>query len=209
MIAEAIFRWQVLTRGEPFLARYSARQSDVLAELAGRRVAIVGNARSLGGGTLGASIDDHDLVIRMHRAPMPSARSHGSGTDWLALGVPVERDVITDRNPARLLWMARKRKRLSRRIVTARGFYRHPTADWRALQAELGAPPSTGILLIDLVARSGAASIDLFGFDFFASLSLTGRRTAEQVPHDFAAERRWVTELMAVDGRVVLQKPSD
>ena len=209
MIAEAFFRWQVLTRGEPYLARFSAHQSELLAELAGRRVAIVGNARSLGDGTLGAAIDDHDLVIRMHRAPLPSPQSHGSRTDWLALGVPVEQEVILDRAPKRLLWMARKRKRLSRRIATAPGFYRHPPADWRALAAELGAPPSTGIMLIDLVSRSGAEAIDLFGFDFFASLSMTGRRTADQVPHDFDAERRWVEALMARDGRVVLHRPSD
>ncbi|MEJ6707606.1 MAG: hypothetical protein QNK92_02090 [Amylibacter sp.] len=59
-------------------------------------------------------------------------------------------------------------------------------------------------MLIDLAARSDAQKINLFGFDFFASLSLSGRRTAAQVPHDFSAEKRFVTKLMQNDARVVL-----
>lgn len=209
MIGAALFRLRVWLRGEPYLARFSASQAALLAELAGRRVAIVGNARSLATGRDGTSIDDHDLVIRMHRAPLPDASSHGTRTDWLALGVPVEAAVIAARTPRRVLWMARKRKRLSRRIAVAPGFYRHPPADWGRLASELGAPPSTGAMVIDLVAGSDATAIDLYGFDFFASLSATGRRRADQVPHDFDAERRRVEALTAADGRVVLHRPTD
>ncbi|MBS0565700.1 MAG: hypothetical protein JSR87_14890, partial [Proteobacteria bacterium] len=42
-------------------------------------------------------------------------------------------------------------------------------------------------------------------FDFFASLSLTGSRSAAQVPHDFTAERAFVEALAARDGRVSLR----
>jgi hypothetical protein len=69
------------------------------------------------------------------------------------------------------------------------------------LQSGLGAPPSTGLMMIDLLARSNAREIGLYGFDFFNSLSLSGRRTAAQVPHDFAAERRFVEALMTEDPR--------
>ena len=63
-------------------------------------------------------------------------------------------------------------------------------------------------MLIDLLARSGAAEVALYGFDFFASLSLSGTRTAAQVPHDFAAERAFVTALIAQDPRFRLMPAS-
>lgn len=209
MLGETLFFAQVMLRGEPFLARLSAPQSALMEELEGRSVAIVGNARSLAAQRHGAAIDAHDIVIRMHRAPLPTPESHGTRTDWLALGMPVPQELIEARAPKRLLWMARKRKRVRRRIARHPGFYRHPVADWDALARELGAPPSTGALVTDLVQRSRAARITLFGFDFFASLSASGRRTAEQVPHDWAAERARVMRLMEEDGRLALAGASD
>ena len=43
--------------------------------------------------------------------------------------------------------------------------------------------------------------VSLYGFDFFASLSLSGSRTAAQVPHDFGGERSYVEALLAQDPR--------
>ena len=63
-------------------------------------------------------------------------------------------------------------------------------------------------MMIDLLARSPAAKITLYGFDFFTSLSLSGSRTAAQVPHDFAAERAFVDALLARDPRFSLRIPS-
>jgi hypothetical protein len=59
-------------------------------------------------------------------------------------------------------------------------------------------------MLIDLIERSTAKHVELFGFDFFASLSLTGSRTADQVPHDFESEKQWVRRLLDRDKRFVL-----
>ena len=59
-------------------------------------------------------------------------------------------------------------------------------------------------MMIDLCLRSRLSRLDLFGFDFFASRSLSGRRTAEQVPHDFGSEARWVRALMDTDPRLHL-----
>lgn len=203
------FLIRLALQGEAAIAPFSLKQSDLLADLDGRSIAIVGNARSLADGTLGASIDDHDVVLRMHKAPMPQTQSHGAKTDWLALGMPVPLDLLAERAPDRLLWMTKARKRLRFRLVARPGFYRHPITDWQALADKLGAPPSTGALVIDLVARSQAARIDLYGFDFFASLSASGSRTADQVPHDFAAERDFVEALIRLDPRVVLHRPKD
>ncbi|RWR13731.1 glycosyltransferase family 29 protein [Paenirhodobacter populi] len=190
-------------RQEAPLAALSVPQADLLADLAGKRVALVGNARALADTMHGAEIDAHDLVVRINRAPMPSPESHGLRTDWLALAVRLDAAERARLHPARILWMSHKRKRLDWDTATSPGFYLHPLADYRALKARIGAQPTTGAMLIDLFSRSDMAGLTLFGFDFFASLSLSGHRTAEQVPHDFSAEARFVFDLMGRDSRII------
>ncbi|MBW0158661.1 glycosyltransferase family 29 protein [Sedimentimonas flavescens] len=193
-------------RREAPLATLSVAQSDLLATLAGKRVALIGNARALAETDCGAEIDGADLVIRINRAPMPSPRSHGTRTDWLALATRLSAADRARIGPARYLWMSPKRKRLDWSTATSPGFYLHPLADYARLHAALGAPPTTGAMMIDLIARSSMSSLTLFGFDFFASLSLSGRRTAEQVPHDFTSEADWAADLVARDSRITLRK---
>lgn len=196
------FQLARMFRREAPLMALSVAGDALLAELAGRRVALVGNARSLAQGDKGGQIDAADLVIRINRAPMPDPQSHGTRTDWLALAVRAGRDDLRRLAPGRVLWMSHKRKRLTWAVASSPGFYLHPLSDWATLRDELGAPPTTGLMMIRLLASSDLASLELFGFDFFASLSLTGSRTQAQVPHDFAAERAWVEALMARDPRI-------
>ncbi|MBL9056656.1 MAG: glycosyltransferase family 29 protein [Rhodobacteraceae bacterium] len=190
-----------LTGDETALERLSAPPEALAAELAGKRVALIGNARSLSASRNGASIDAADLVIRINGAPIPAAVSHGTRTDWLAVSMPPDAALLAARAPARVLWMTRKRKRLPFALTRRPGFYLHRRAEAQALADHLGAPPTTGLMLIDLLARSSAAEVALYGFDFFSSLSLSGSRTAAQVPHDFAAERGFVEALIARDPR--------
>lgn len=203
MISQIAFALKRSFLGEAFLAQHSSSINDLHTDLSGKTVAIVGNARSLSNQSNGMNIDHCDLVIRMHAAPLPQADSHGTRTTWLALGMPVAQDIIDARDPDRLLWMAKKRKRVRARFAKRKGFYLHPKKEWDRMASTLHAPPTTGIMLIDFVAHSAAAEIHLFGFDFFTSLSLSGRRTAAQVPHDFAAEKLFTENLMARDQRVV------
>lgn len=200
------FRLARALRSEDGLARWSIPPKEALADLAGRSVALVGNARALAEGAAGAEIDAHDLVIRINRAPMPASRSHGRRTDWLALAVRMGASDLSRLDPTLTLWMSHKRKRLPWAAVTRR-FYLHRKDDIDSLWQRLGAQPTTGLMLIDLLARSKVARVDLYGFDFFASLSLTGSRTAERVPHDFAAERAFVERLLAEDARFTLNRP--
>lgn len=193
-------------RNEAMLATLSVSQADLLTDLAGRTVALVGNARSLAEARHGAAIDAHDVVIRINRAPMPDPASHGSRTDWLTLATRLPAADRARLGHARILWMSPKRKRLSHGLAHSAGFYLHPLADYQRLLDQFGAPPTTGAMMIDLLARSGLARLDLYGFDFFASQSLSGRRTADQVPHDFAAEAAFVTTLMAHDPRIRLNR---
>jgi hypothetical protein len=203
-MTRAGFLWAKLTGDEGRLIRLSATPETLLAELEGRSVALVGNARSLAERREGAEIDWADLVIRLNAAPLPSPESHGTRTDWMAVSVPVDEAVIAARAPRRVLWMTPKRKRLPWRIAGRPGFVLAP-AEWNArLAAELDARPTTGLMVIDLLARSGARAVRLHGFDFFASLSLSGGRAAKDVPHDFGAERAWVERLVDRDGRFKL-----
>lgn len=195
------FLWARARGNEGALRRLSTSPEVLLTELAGRRVALVGNARSLAERAQGAEIDGADLVVRLNAAPLPSPASHGTRTDWMAVSVPVEEAVIAARGPRRVIWMTPKRKRLPWRIASRPGFALAPP-EWNArLAAELGARPTTGLMAIDLLARSGAREVRLHGFDFFASLSLSGGRTAKDVPHDFAAEKAWVERLAERDSR--------
>lgn len=189
-------------RHEAPLAALSVPVSTLLDELAGKHVAIVGNARALADKMHGPDIDAADLVIRINRAPMPSPASHGSRTDWLALATSLNRADEARIRPGRFLWMSPKRKRLPYRVAASPGFYLHPLADYERLKSALAAPPTTGLMVINLVSQSRAASVRLYGFDFFASLSLTGSRTADQVPHRFPGEQALVEALMARDPRI-------
>lgn len=190
-------------RQEAPLAALSVPQAELLAGLKGKQVALVGNARALAEAAHGAEIDSHDVVVRINRAPMPAPESHGTRTDWLALAVRLGAADRARLHPGRYLWMSPKRKRLDWETASSPGFYLHPQADVAALGARIGAPPTTGAMLIDLIGRSGMAGLTLFGFDFFASLSLSGHRTAAQVPHDFSAEAEWVAGRMAQDSRII------
>lgn len=194
-------------RDEATIASLSAPQSDLLDALNGKSVALVGNARALAQSDQGADIDAADVVIRINRAPMPEARSHGTRTDWLALAVRLSDEDLDKIAPRRTLWMSPKRKRLRHRIATGDGFYLHPLADYEALRDRLAAPPTTGAMMIDLLLRSDLSSLTLYGFDFFASQSLSGSRTAQQVPHDFSAEAAWVADMQRRDPRLRVIRP--
>jgi len=193
-------------RREAPLAALSMGEAALLSRAAGKTVALVGNARSLADRAEGAAIDAADLVIRINRAPMPAAASHGTRTDWLALATSLPAADLARIDPDLLLWMSPKRKRLPWRVASRAGrFYLHPLPRIAALAARIGAPPTTGLMMIDLLAGADLARLTLHGFDFFASRSLSGRRGAAQVPHDFAAERGFVEALAARDARLELR----
>ncbi|MFV0293461.1 MAG: glycosyltransferase family 29 protein [Paracoccus sp. (in: a-proteobacteria)] len=196
-----------LLRNEEMLATISVTQPDLLATLAGKTVALVGNARALANETRGAEIDTHDIVIRINLAPMPYAESHGTRTDWLGLATRLRRADRTRIGAQRILWMSHKRKRLDYASAHSPGFYLHPLPDYDALKNRIGAQSTTGVMLIDLLLRSDLTRLDLYGFDFFASQSLSGNRSAEQVPHDFMAEAEWVEEQAQNDKRLHLHHP--
>lgn len=192
-------------RNEGLLSLWSDSTEELAAAAEGQRIAVVGNARSLSDKSLGAEIDGHDIVLRINTAPMPGPDSHGRRTDWLATSIPVPPQRIAELAPQRVLWMTRKRKRLPYALVSAPGFYLNPKAPVDALAGRIGSAPSTGAMVLDLMRNLPCQAVSVYGFDFFTSLSNSGRRTAAQVPHDFSAERDYAMELFDTDSRFTLR----
>lgn len=193
-----IARWR---NDDAALMTLSQPLSALMDDLRGRKIALVGNARALGETESGPAIDAADIVIRLNAAPLPLARSHGSRTDWLCMSIAVPPAVIAARAPQRLIWVTPKRKRLPWAMAQDPRFAMLPAEGQKALMERLGSRPTTGMQMIDLLSKSDAAQVDLWGFDFFASQSLSGGRAAKHVPHDFAAEAREVAALLARDAR--------
>lgn len=182
--------------------------SDALGPgLAGKTVALVGNARRLADGACGQAIDACDLVVRLNAAPHSAAISHGVRTSWLASSLMLPAARLRALRPQLLLWMSPRRRLLAAAAFGWRlpmNYY--PKSWWRDLSAALGgARPSTGLMTIDLIHRIGGyAELRLFGFDFFQSGSLSTRGLAAPPPHDFAREQALVSGLLGKDGRIRL-----
>lgn len=198
------FRLAAWQNDDAVLGRGAAPLAELLQEMTGKRIAIVGNARALARTDHGALIDGCDLVIRINRAPMPRATSHGTQTNWLSLATSLSQVQFEQLGAQRLIWMSHKRKRLKYWMAQTFGFTLFSQARYRDLKARLNAQPTTGALLIDFATQSKAAEVHLFGFDFFASQSLSGSRNAAQTPHDFDAEAKWANALITDDPRLTL-----
>ena len=191
---------------EDRLATLSTTSEGLNEDLRDKSVALVGNARSLSHNKFGQQIDEADIVIRINTSPMPNPESHGRRTTWIATSVPIPPAVMAARAAQRILWMTSKRKRLPWRLAKCAYFYMHPAFLHHELIAELGFRPTTGVMVLNLLKSSPMRSVNIFGFDFFSSLSLSGARTTAQVPHNFEAERKWTEQLLIADQRFSLKK---
>lgn len=183
----------------------AAREQDLFAVLAGKQIALVGNARSLAAGSFGAEIDRADLVIRFNNAPIPEVRSHGSRTDWVASGIAIEEEMLAKRGVRQVIWTAKLRK-LPDWMYRRADVFLYPRWREQALAEKIGKPPSSGMMMIEMLERSKCREVSIYGFDFFGSLSLSGSRNKAEVPHDFDKEREMVHQLLKRDTRFLLKK---
>lgn len=204
LIDRMMFRIAAWRNDDAALAQGTSSADQLAQDMTGKRIAIVGNARALAQTDQGALIDGCDLVIRINRAPMPHETSHGTRTDWLALATSLTPEQFGQLGAERLVWMSHKRKRLKYWMAQTTGFVLFPRAQYNDLKTRLGAQPTTGALLIEFAVQTQASEIHLFGFDFFSSLSLSGKRGADRVPHDFTSESDFVRGVMKSDPRVTL-----
>jgi len=171
--------------------------SDLLHMIDGKRVAVVGNATGLADQTHGAKIDSHDIVVRFNKMPIVSAASHGLRTDWLVTHVAVSRKFFERRGASTVIWLGNDHK-----LIPGWTILKAPTFVWikdrelANLTRTLDAPPTAGTVLIDLLAKSSAAEISLFGFDFMHSGTLSTWHPTAEAAYDFDGEARYVRQLV-------------
>lgn len=174
--------------------------------LAGKTVAVVGNARSLNMSDFGREIDEHDIVIRFNRVPIVSRRSHGYRTSWVATGVPIGQDRMSSLGATHVLWLSRYRRKMPAETASVDNLYLHPIKKIDALAERSSVVrPTTGLVAIDLLSSSPARQISLYGFDFYQSQSSSSHQTIETAPHQFDREMAFVKSLVARDHRFVIR----
>ncbi len=170
-------------------------------ELRDKSVALVGNARRMTEGQ-GEEIDAHDIVVRMNGAPGTGTSARGQRVDWLASGI-----AIRNIEAQRYLWTGGKTWQLPFAWAESGRLVMFPEAERERMKAIIGARPSTGAMCVWIVKDSMAARLDLYGFDFFASRSLSSERGRYEGPHNFDGEAGWITGIIAADPRFSIVRP--
>lgn len=167
----------------------------------GKTVALVGNAQSLFDFSFGKEIDDHDIVVRLNGATyelpkLDAAKSHGSRTDVWGMWSSIDyiKQIPYFNGKTIHLW------KFSPAPVT---YVAAPQ-----IKAVGKKVPSCGLLMLDLLARSGAKHIDMYGFDW----KKTKTFTAESMhigPHDFVVEKQLIHNMYLTSDRIVLRHAKD
>jgi hypothetical protein len=188
LIADRLKRWVTM--------------DEALSILEGKSVAIIGNSTRLTDAENGHDIDEHDIVVRLNRAPIMSKQSHGTKTDWIATSTPINSGLVDGRKVSLSLWMTAKCSRIPVWMFgSKRKVFRFPKSAYRRLKHDLSSRPSSGFMVIDLVRKSKAKSISIYGFDGFVSGSLSSAQTKESAPHNFDHEYSVLQKIAANDPR--------
>ena len=138
-------------------------------------------------------------MIRINNAPGLGGDAAGHRLDWLA--VAVQPRIAGYRI---VLWIGRKVRKIPFALMTSGNLFVYDAAYRNSLSEGLGARASTGIMTVELLLRSPARSITLYGFDFYASRSLSGDHTIDETPHNYHAEKDWITAKAATEPRLTI-----
>lgn len=151
-----------------------------------KRVAIIGNAKSIFDFEQGEQIDSFDFVIRFNRGFITRPECQGSKTNLLILGT----DLITpgEIDSFNAKWVLNRSDHYKNPV-----YFTIPNQDRRMMREKLDCQPSTGFMAIDLCLSAGAKSIDLFGFDFERTPTFYNSPDYKTL-HDYPQEERIVSE---------------
>lgn len=162
------------------------------------RLALVGNAQSLFSRRYGTEINEHDVIARMNRAAILvtsffSTASHGSRTDAWFCWRSKEYETLNFKRPAFCMQMA------SWEELDDPAVQLYPYPAFEALQADLKAVPSTGLMVLDYLDQFTDFEVSAYGFDWKATPTFTDpkRETDKMLNgsgqlHDFALEKEYV-----------------
>lgn len=175
-------------------------------------IAIVGNAQHLFDRRYGAEIDKHDTVGRMNRAAIlftkPFATvSHGSKTDMWFMWRHKEYEAVNMNRPPFSMQMC-PMEPLEDTSVNLFQKLR-----FEKLQQEIGAIPSTGLMVLDFVSSVMKwDKISVYGFDWKATPTFTdpNRETDTALNsgghlHDFLAEQEYCRSRFYPDERFIFR----
>lgn len=162
--------------------------------LAGKSVAVVGNAQSILSSKNGAAIESNDVVLRMNRGIPASPEAQGIRTDVIAFSVgPFVEAQLPDFRAHHAIWMSPKRRD---EASFPCAFYK--LGWWDELHAVLLQRPSVGAMVLDLLARINVSTVSVYGFDF--KKSATFYENAGPGPHDYKAEEVFCRTLVRAKG---------
>lgn len=146
---------------------------DLKEFIKGKSIAIVGNSESIFNKQNGQEIDNHDIVIRFNRGFIKNKLSQGTKTDLLFLACTLTPQEI---------------KKYNAKYTVRRSIYSHSICDFElrkddkfifAQEANINcknnniskSQASTGFLAIQFCLSSDVKNIDLYGFDFFKTVT--------------------------------------
>ena len=135
--------------------------TEAINFIKGKRVAIVGNSVSIFNSKYGKDIDNHDIVIRFNKGFPNNIESQGSKTDILMLACHLTDDEIKKYNPKYTI------RRLNIPYYNFTCDYVFTDSFMREISQNLGARPSSGLMMIEFALKSEAKIIDVYGFTFF------------------------------------------
>lgn len=158
---------------------------QILEDIKGKRVAIVGNAKSLFDYEQGSQIDSFDFIIRFNKGFITRPECQGTKTDFLILACLLTNDEINSYNAK---WISNRSTSYVNPV-----YFTISNQDRRRLRDKLDSQPSTGFMAIDLCLEAGAKSIDLFGFDFEQTPTFYNPE-GYQTKHDYPTEKQIVLE---------------
>lgn len=152
-------------------------------EIKGKRVAIVGNAKSLFDKIYGPDIDNHDFIIRFNKGFITVPQAQGTKTDMLILALNLRFD---ERQSFNARYIVNRSKHYDNQTIWTIG-----CQERMDICARIGKQPSSGFMAIDICLAFGASEIDLYGFDFEATPTFYNPPDY-QTQHDYSAEEEIV-----------------
>jgi hypothetical protein len=172
---------------------FQTRRLDLLSGLVrGKSVAVVGNAASIFDWREGQAIDAHDCVVRINRGLIKEPDSQGRRTDLLCLATLLDAATIErEFGHPRIVFVSPNRWGIAPSLGDADAdFACFPFGPWGQLSALIaGRRPSAGLITVFMLRKVlGAASIDLYGFDWKATKTFYSSKLRKN-HHDWDAER--------------------
>jgi hypothetical protein len=166
----------------------------------GKRVALVGNARSLFGKKLGADIDGYDTIIRLNRGRVVDPAQQGSRTTVIGTSRAISDDEVNAKIQAQaVVWLTSKRWKIPDwSTATWAKTDVMPLRLWHRLYRQLGYRPTSGLIMLYLIQqRLRPVELSLFGFDFYASENFYSGMLKENTIHSPSAEKEVFESIIA------------